>query len=195
MDFLYDIGNVIVGVDFLPSLKRIMPDGLDNADSRLDTVLERKDEFEAGRISPEDYFPWAAETLGFTGSMETFMQAWTDIFTPNEPMWEVIESLHASGHRLILFSNIGEAHINFLRQHYPIFEKFAGGVYSYQTGHVKPELEIYQLAIEKYGLTPEKTGYIDDLPANIDGGKKAGLICHQYRSDQHDRFLEWLNAL
>lgn len=195
MDFLYDIGNVIVGVDFIPSLKRLMPDGLADADARLNTVLERKDEFEAGRVPADDYFPWAAETLGFSGDMQTFMQAWTDIFTPNEPMWEVIDALHAAGHRLILFSNIGQAHIDFLRSHYPVFEKFSGGIYSYQTGHVKPEAAIYQLAIKEYGLSPGKTAYIDDLPANIEGGRQAGLLCHQYRADRHEAFLQWLNSL
>lgn len=193
MDFLFDIGNVIVGVDFIPSLKRLIPEGTPDIDIRLDTVIERKDEFEAGRITPEEYFPWAAETLGFTGDMNTFMNAWTDIFTPNQTMWDQIESLKTAGHRLILFSNIQSAHIEFLQAHYPIFQNFTGGIFSYQTGHIKPEPEIYQLAIERYQLTPETTGYIDDLTANISGGLKAGFQCHQYRADRHTSFLDWLN--
>lgn len=195
MNFLFDIGSVIVGVDFLPSLKRLIPEGAEDADTRLHAVIERKDEFEAGRISPEVYFPWAAETLGFSGNMNTFMEAWTDIFSPNQAMWDSIKALHADGHRLILFSNIQSAHIEYLRQHYPIFEKFSGGIYSYQTGHIKPEAEIYQCAIDQYDLTPESTAYIDDLPANIAGGNKAGFICHTYRADQHEEFLTWLASL
>ena len=195
MDFLYDIGNVIVGVDFTLSLKRLIPEGAQDIDSRLHSVLEKKDEFEAGRIQPEIYFPWAAKTLGFEGCMETFMQAWTGIFTPNQPMFECIESLHAAGHRLILFSNIQSTHLEYLRNQYPVFKKFAGGIYSYQTGHIKPEPEIYQLAIQQYSLTAEQTAYIDDLPANIEAGMKAGFSCHRYRVDQHESFLQWLKTL
>lgn len=195
MNFLFDIGSVIVGVDFLPALKRLIPEGASDAASRLDAVIERKDEFEAGRIDPNIYFPWAAKTLGFEGEIQTFMEAWTDIFSPNQAMWDSITSLHAEGHCLILFSNIQSAHIEYLRQHYPIFEKFAGGIFSYQTGHIKPEAEIYQIAIEQYDLTPETTAYIDDLPANIAGGEKAGFICHTYRADKHQDFLTWLAAL
>ena len=195
MNFLFDIGSVIVGVDFLPALKRLIPEGAEDVDTRLHAVIERKDEFEAGRVSPEDYFPWAAKTLGFSGTMNTFMQAWTDIFSPNQAMWDSIESLHADGHRLILFSNIQSVHIEYLRQHYPIFKKFTGGIYSYQTAHIKPEPEIYQSAIDQYDLTPETTAYIDDLPANIAGGQQAGFICHTYRADKHQDFLTWLASL
>jgi len=195
IDFLFDIGNVIVHVDFISSLKKLIPEGIDEPEIRLNRLLERKDEFEAGRLSHEEYFPWAAQTIGFAGQLEEFMKAWVDIFSPNQEMWHTIESLHRAGHRLILFSNINEPHIDFLQSQHPIFKCFTGGIYSYQTGHIKPEDEIYQLAIKEYELAPERTAYIDDLPANIEGGKKAGLICHQYRADRHDEFLTWLDSI
>lgn len=90
---------------------------------------------------------------------------------------------------------ISQPHIHFLQKQYPVFQCFAGGVFSYQTGHIKPEQEIYQLAIKQYELAPERTIYIDDLPGNIEGGKKAGLICHQYHADRHNEFLNWLNDI
>ncbi len=195
MDFLFDIGSVIVGVDFIPSLKQLIPNDLNDADDRLHVLLERKDEFEAGRITPDEYFPWAAQTIGYSGSMEHFMAAWLDIFSPNEPMWSCIEDLHQKGHRLILFSNINDPHKQHLLENYPVFENFTGGVFSYQTGHIKPEPEIYDLAIRQYQLNPDQTAYIDDLPANIDAGKRAGFSCHQYDSNNHEAFLQWLDEL
>ncbi len=195
IDFLFDIGNVIVHVDFISSLKRLIPEAIDNPEARLNRLLERKDEFEAGRLSDEDYFPWAAQTIGFEGELEEFMEAWVDIFSPNQAMWETIKSLHSAGHRLILFSNINQPHIDYLQSQHPIFECFAGGIFSYKTGHIKPENEIYQLAIREYQLAPGRTVYIDDLPANIEGGKKAGFLCHQYCSDRHHDFLAWLSSI
>ena len=73
MHFLFDIGNVIIGVDFIPALKRLIPEGTENTDQKLETLLTRKDEFEAGRISPDEYFLWAAETIGFLGSHDEFL--------------------------------------------------------------------------------------------------------------------------
>lgn len=195
MDFLFDIGNVIVGVDFIPSLKRLIPEGTDKIDSRLNTLLERKDEFEAGRIPSEDYFSWAAQTLNFRGSRKTFMDAWVNIFSPNLAMWDSIEALHQAGHRLILFSNINNPHKEYLIKQYPVFQCFTGGVFSYQTGHIKPEPQIYQLAIDQYELNPASTAYIDDLPANVAGGRQAGFICHQYHAERHGAFLKWLTEI
>ena len=192
MDVLFDIGSVIVGVDFIPSLKRLIPKEFTDAEKRLHKVLERKDEFEAGRITAEDYFPWAAESLGHSGSMDEFMHAWVDVFTPNNRMWKCIEELSSLDHRLILFSNINDPHKTHLLKNYPIFQHFTGGVFSYQTGHIKPEAEIYQLAINQYQLNPGQTLYIDDLQANIDAGKRAGFYCHQYSANRHKAFLNWL---
>ncbi|MBT8035970.1 MAG: HAD family phosphatase [Verrucomicrobiae bacterium] len=195
MDFLFDIGNVIVGVDFIPALSRLAPSGTQDIDSRLDQIIDRKDEFEAGLIAPDVYFPWAANLLNFAGSHEEFLTTWVDIFTPNTPMWKSIEKLHAAGHRLILFSNINNPHKDYLIKKYPVFQYFTGGIFSYQTGHIKPEPAIYQLATQQYHLTPETTAYIDDLPANINAGKEAGFICHEYRTDRHRDFLDWVEPL
>lgn len=192
MDILFDIGNVIVGVDFLPALKRLIPGGASDAGDELNALLERKDEFEAGRVSADEYFPWAAETIGFTGTREELLRAWLDIFTPNQAMWDDIDRLRAGGHRLILFSNINNPHKTHLLETYPVFRQFAGGVYSFETGHIKPEPEIYQLAISRWNLDPANTLYIDDLAANIEAGKKAGFLCHQYRIDRHAAFVSWL---
>lgn len=194
MDFLFDIGSVIIGVDFLPSLKRLIPETTKDAEQKLDLLLARKDEFEAGRIPPDQYFTWAAETIGFTGSREEFLTAWLDIFSPNQPMWDCITDLHSAGHRLILFSNINNPHKDYLLTTYPVFKNFAGGVFSYQTGHIKPEPEIYQMAINKWQLDPSQTLYIDDLPANIRAGKQAGFQCHQYQAEHHEEFLSWLDT-
>lgn len=195
MDFLFDIGNVIIHVDFIPALKRLIPPGTDDTDARLHKLLKRKDEFEAGRIDPDIYFPWAADVLGFTGSQAEFLNAWVDIFEPNLPMWETIEKLHSDGHRLILFSNINNPHKEYLIEKYSVFQYFTGGIFSYQTGYIKPEAPIYRLAVKQYGLTADSTAYIDDLAANIASGRNAGFICHTYRADQHDQFLQWLTSI
>lgn len=195
MDFLFDIGNVIIDVDFIPPLSKLIPEDTDNPEDRLRQLLEKKDAFEAGKIPPDEYFAWAAETIGFTGPMEKFHTAWLDIFSPNKPMWNCIEQLASDGHRLILFSNINNPHKEYLLEHYPVFKAFTGGVFSYQTGHIKPEPEIYQIAIRQYSLTPSSTLYIDDLPANIEAGKQAGFRCHQYDVQRHSKFIQWLDQL
>ncbi|MGB1260494.1 MAG: HAD family hydrolase [Akkermansiaceae bacterium] len=195
MDFLFDIGSVIVGVDFEPALKRISTLEGDVLAERLNETMALKDEMESGRMPADEYFQWIRERLEHTGCKEEFLNAWTDIFSPNEPMWHSIRELKNAGHRLILFSNINQPHQGFLHDKYEIFECFDGGVFSHETGYVKPEEEIYQHAIEKYNLTPEETAYVDDLAENIAGGERAGFRCHRYSMDQHAKFEQWLASL
>ena len=49
--------------------------------------------------------------------------------------------------------------------------------------------------MDSWQLTPENTAYIDDLPANIAAGEKAGFHCHQYDPERHTHFLSWLDSV
>lgn len=55
---------------------------------------------------------------------------------------------------------------------------------------LKPEKEIYQLLIENYGLTPEKTLFIDDMLGNVEGAQKEGIHgFHMHEKGMMDRFF------
>ncbi|MGB6222335.1 HAD family hydrolase [Haloferula sp.] len=195
MTFLFDIGKVLLDFDFETSLRRLLPPGTPDSeiDQRLDRMLERKDEFESGHVSPDDYIPWALDVLGHGITHEAFTEAWQNIFTPNPPMWRIVEKLHADGHRLILFSNTNAIHCPWIFENYEIFSKFESGVLSFEVGAIKPEEKIYHHAIEAHGLTPTETLYIDDLPANIETGRQLGFRTHQYDLADHAAFEEWLD--
>ena len=193
-DFLFDIGKVLLDFNFETSLKSFLPpDHLDPA-SALSELLAEKDEFESGRISVSDYTDWALAILGSTASHEAFHHAWRHIFTPNEPMWKTVRTLHANGHRLILFSNTNAIHCPWIFETYSEFSLFHGAILSYEVDSIKPEPEIYRHAIEKYSLTPSQTLYIDDLPANIATGKQFDFITHQYDLQNHQAFEQWLES-
>ena len=50
MTFLFDIGRVLLDFDFESSVSRLFPPGTPDAPQRLKRLLDRKDEFEAGKI-------------------------------------------------------------------------------------------------------------------------------------------------
>jgi len=191
-DFLFDIGKVLLDFDFESSLSKLLPADHPEPASTLAKLLEKKDEFEAGRMSMGDYTAWAIETLGTNATPEGFHTAWQNIFTPNLPMWETARSLAAQGHRLILFSNTNAIHCPKVFEDFPEFSLFHGSILSYETKSIKPHPEIYRHAIAKYSLVPENTLYIDDLPANIATGNQFGFRTHQYDLDNHAAFEQWL---
>lgn len=190
--FLFDVGKVLLDFDFETSLKTLLPLGTQDAEERLNLVLENKDSFERGDIALDDYVDHSLVALGPEVTKEKFFHAWRDIFTPNLPMWDVVETLKANGHRLLLFSNTNSIHCPWFLENYPIFDLFEAGTYSFEAGSMKPETKIYEAAIKDHNLTPEATLYIDDLPANIATGKSLGFRSHQYDLANHGDFERWL---
>jgi hypothetical protein len=158
MTFLFDIGRVLLDFDFETSLARLLPpEAANDGHERLKVLLERKDEFEAGRIPVDEFTRWALERLGSSAEADAFHHAWRNIFTPNEPMWEVVERLLAGEHQLILFSNINGIHWPWIRERWPRFERFHGAVLSYEVGAIKPQAAIYRHALDTFGLVAEET--------------------------------------
>lgn len=194
MDFLFDIGKVLLDFDFIPALKKIAGERHRNSPEVWQRLLLRKDEFEAGRVTREEYVEWALAQLESEKTAAEFAEAWCDVFTVNKPMWEVVKQLKKQGHRLILFSNTNSIHCPWIFEQWPEFELFDGAVLSYQVGAIKPEKEIYLYAQNQYQLVPQKTRYIDDLEQNIQAGEEFGLRCHQYCLGKHELFLQWLEA-
>ncbi|MDX1679520.1 MAG: HAD family phosphatase [Akkermansiaceae bacterium] len=194
MNFLFDIGRVLLDFDFEASLASLLPEGVGNPRERLERLLERKDELESGRIDADDYVSWALGVMGSEASPEEFRKAWCNIFTPNEPMWQQVRELEAAGHKLVLFSNINAIHVPWIYEAFPQFELFHGAVMSFEVGHIKPQPEIYAHALENHGLKADQTLYIDDLPENVEAGRAAGLRSWQYDLHKHAEFEQWLES-
>jgi glucose-1-phosphatase len=190
--FLFDIGRVLLDFDFRPSISRLFPPAVIDPEARLALLLERKDDFEAGKISVDDYIPWALDTLGSHATAGEFRHAWQQIFTPNEPMWHRVRQLAADGHRLILFSNINGIHWPWITQAFPEFSLFPEAILSFTTGYIKPQPGIYQHAIATHSLIPAETLYIDDMAANCATGRELGFRTWQYDLKDHAAFEHWL---
>lgn len=192
MTFLFDIGRVLLDFDFEKSLSQFLEDDCPKSTERLSRLLGRKDEFETGRIDVDSYTTWALDVLGCTATATEFHEAWRKIFTPNEAMWECVRKLSEDGHRLILFSNTNAIHCPWIFEEFPQFKLFDAGVYSFETGFIKPHSEIYQYAIDRYHLDPAETFYIDDLSENVATGIKFGFRTWQYDLKNHAAFEAWL---
>lgn len=192
--FLFDIGRVLLDFDFHSSLICLIPDHIHHPLQLIDKVLERKDALETGLIDPANYADWALNILKSDASEEQFYHAWRDIFTLNDPMWRCIRHLEKH-HQLILISNISAIHCPWIFTAYPEFCYFKHSVLSFEVGVLKPELGIYQHAIDTYQLDPSSTIYVDDQPQNIEIGKKLGFRCWQYDLANHQAFEQWLDDI
>lgn len=189
MNFLFDIGNVLLKLHFENFHTRVLGDPAAPVPAGLD---ELKDPYETGKISNEEFVTQSLQILNSDLSPQEFTDAWLNIFSPNTPMWELVEKLRNNGHRLILFSNTNALHSNFFLKEYEVFDHFPHHHFSQEVGAIKPYDDFYQKAVETYDLAPGDTIYLDDLPDNIATGKAFGFHSWQYDFNRHEACLDWL---
>lgn len=90
------------------------------------------------------------------------------------PTAKLIADLKQKGYRLYVLSNMSREFIDFLRQQ-EVYANFDGEVVSCEEGVVKPMPQIYDILLERYGLEPQETMFIDDRAENIEAAKAKGI--------------------
>lgn len=85
----------------------------------------------------------------------------------------LIADLKAAGYSLYVLSNMSLEFIEFLRKK-EVYSHFDGEVVSCMEHVVKPEKEIYNRLVERYGLKPEETLFIDDRKKNTATARELG---------------------
>ena len=107
---------------------------------------------------------------------------WVPPLTPMEGMEELIRELDRKGYGIYVLSNAGLP----LRQYWPRLpgaDCFRGVLVSAEEKLLKPQKEIYETLLARYGLEADKCVFIDDLPANCEGAENAGMHGCIFRGD------------
>ncbi len=190
MNYLFDIGNVLLLLDF-PSFRQRVFGSNHPTEEYTQTIATIKDPYEIGEMSNEEFISCILRAAPDHISSDDFVSAWNDIFSANQPMWDLALKLKEEGHTLILFSNTNALHAEYFLREFSIFKHFEHHHFSQEVGVSKPDAGFYQKAIETYQLTPSETIYFDDLPENICTGEELGFLCHQYDFNNHAAALEW----
>jgi len=131
--------------------------------------------FERGNLSEAQLRGELERRLDATFASSELDRALGDIFTPNEPMLEIVSALRRQGFRLVLLSNTNSIHVRWIESNYDVLSRFDSCVLSYQVGAVKPEPAIYAAAINCANCSPDECLYTDDISAYVDAGREAGL--------------------
>jgi len=189
--FIFDIGNVLVTFDFSRAARALSSLGADLSDRAAFERLAAR--YERGAVDREEFLAQLRVILRHNADDVAVARAWQEIFEPNHPMWELVEKLQES-YPLYLLSNTNCLHHDYLLREYAIFEKFADGVFSYRAKLAKPEREIFDLAIRQFGVDLRSTIYLDDLTANVEAARGAGLRAFRYDPAAHADLLATLRA-
>jgi putative hydrolase of the HAD superfamily len=112
--------------------------------------------------------------------MSRLLQSVKDSLQPIEETHEILQELSQHQVPLYCLSNMPATTADYLRARYTFFRLFHGIVISGEIKLVKPDKAIFGHLIERFGLTPEKTVFIDDSLANIESAASLGFKTHHF---------------
>jgi len=173
--FIFDLGGVIVDVDFpkcARKLARLSGAGQEEILAFLNSGVHWR--YNNGDLSPAEFHDALESRFHFGVSQPRFFRIWAHIFKLKRGTAALIRSL-ASRYQLCLLSNTDPVHFEYIRQRYRVMGLFDLFVLSYEEQVSKPEKEIYLRALARCRATPEQCVFIDDLPRNVDAARGLGI--------------------
>jgi len=176
---LFDLGRVLVDFDHLRAAQRIAAFCSKTPAQIYDLFFESGATiaFEAGKITPEDFYLQVKQMLDLKLGYGSFEPIWNDIFflsAKNRSVFGLANSLRAS-YKTALLSNINILHYEYLKKNFPVFGAFDKIFLSFQLGLIKPDKKIYNLVVQELEVAPEEIFYIDDRPELVESAKSLGI--------------------
>ena len=173
---VFDIGKVLIHYDPNLPFSRIIPD----AEERqwfFANVCTHDWNIEQDR--GRDWAKAEAELIALhperTADIRAFRENWQEM-VPHayDDSVAIMEGLIASGHDVTMLTNFASDTFREAQVMYPFLTKTRGVTVSGDVRLIKPDVAIYQLHAETFGLDPAKSVFIDDTLVNIEGAKAAG---------------------
>ena len=122
MLYIFDLGNVIVDIDF----NRVLGTWSDLTRIPLATLKqhftmgEAFHQHERGEISDEDFAAAMCHEMNMPLSYEQFSHGWQAVFVALRPeVTAIMQKLREQGHRVVVLSNTNRLHTTFWPDEYP----------------------------------------------------------------------------
>ncbi len=179
---LFDLGNVILPFNHFQiaerlsqfSRRREFQDPKKIFSYLFDLQEGAINGFDLGKVSPREFFQAIKERLDLSVSFDEFVPIWCNIFVEDREVTQIILSLKRKW-RLGLLSNTDPLHFNYIFSEFPVMRAFDKWILSYEVGFKKPDIQIFQKAMEWASVKPEKIFYIDDTKEYVKVAASLGI--------------------
>lgn len=180
---LFDLGNVIVKVDFNPFVSWLTEKSVHGDPEKARALLRSSlfSDLEFGHIGREEFSRRLRGLHGAEFTQEELEERFCAIFPGEvEGMVELLGELAAEG-PVYCLSNTNEIHLEWLRERRPeLLRPFTRVFASHEVRARKPYPGIYRGVADSLGVSPAHLVFFDDLAANVEGARRAGLEAHLF---------------
>ena len=192
---IWDLGGVLVRTEDLTSRNNLAKRLGLSAKELNDLIFGTPENALAqlGEISLDEHWDIIRQTLQL--SAEEIKQVEQEFFAGDELDEELIDFIRKLKveYRTALLSNALSKLRNAITNQWKIDDAFHLMIISAEVGIMKPDEAIYQYTLERLGLEPYETVFIDDFQINIDGAREVGM--HTILFENTDQVMAELNEL
>lgn len=171
---IFDYGNVLFSYD--PPLEELA----DIYGVSVNEIMKHSylaEQLGLGEISEEDYWKQLSDSLE-KPVPENAKDFWRNDFRNSLPLRsdiiQFVDELNESGLKTALLSNTIPPHAEVMRD-IDSLDRFDLAVLSPEVGVRKPDKEIYKITLDRLGVEPEESIFIDDREENVEAAEKLGI--------------------
>lgn len=117
-------------------------------------------------------------------TIENALLAAKNSLAPIEESMVLMQEISDKGIEMHCLSNMSRETYAHIKEH-ELFDMFNGIVISGVEGCVKPDDDIFHLTLERYGLDPSETLFIDDSLPNIKTAHRLGISSFHFKRSQN----------
>ncbi len=191
-NILFDLGGVLVDLNKQACVDAFKAIGYPQAESMLSNYVQSGIflELEEGHIAPEAFYQAIMAEAPVTHEQidEAFFK-----FLEGIPQYKMEMLLELKKkYKMLMLSNTNHIMFSWLREAYfgvnghTIDDYFDELFLSYEMGVAKPNPEIFKILIEKHGIVPSETLFLDDGIKNIEAAAELGF--KTYFVEPHEDF-------
>lgn len=174
---VFDIGNVLIDWDPRYLYRKVFADE-EEMERFLETVTtyEWNLEQDRGRTMEEATAVLVSRHPEYAREIEAYYGRWEETLGgPIEGSVRVLRELRERGYPLYALTNWSAETFPLARAWYRFLDLFDEIVVSGEVGVIKPDHEIYGVLVERTGLNPATTVFIDDSSANVRAADALGF--------------------
>lgn len=193
-NIVFDMGNVLIQWNPVKIISRFVEDERDIA--LINQALfnqEKWNKLDEGTVTEEEVLEEAKKLLPerLYSDLEDIMDNWHYCMPVIVQNNDLVFKLRENGYNVYLLSNANKRFHQFGRENVPALKYMNGWMISADEKCTKPSAEIYEKFFKKFDLNPAECVFIDDLSANCEGSKNAGMKAHCYDGN-YDNLISFL---
>jgi 2-haloacid dehalogenase len=178
---VFDLGGVLIEWDPRAAFRQV----LDEAD--IEPFLTEVDFYEwnkgldAGRPIEQAIAEIDARFPHRLGVIAAYRENFRDTLVGEvEGTSDIVRELSDAGTRLLALTNWSGESFPHARELFPVLNLFEAIVVSGEEKVAKPDSRIFRTVIERHGLDPARTAYVDDSAANVAAAADLGFRAIQF---------------